>query len=330
MASRAAGGIDPAFDSHLAMDLVGVTEEAAIAAARLRGRGDEQAADLAAMAAMHQALDCLSIAGTIVVGEGDAGDVPHLYVGENIGRGKGKRLDVAADALEGTTICAKNLPNSLALVAVAGPGCLLRVPNIYMDKIAVGPGYPEGVIDLAAPPARNIAAVAEAKGVPASELTVCILDRPRNMRLIAEVREAGAGIRLIGDGDIAGVIHVASPDETGIDLYMGSGGAPEGVLAAAALRCTGGQMFGRLLVLNDDHLRKTRDYGIDDPGRVYSVAEMASGPVLFAATGITDGNFLDGVRFRHDRVHVHSIVMGSNSGIIRAIRGTRPDTAKGA
>ncbi|ODN69805.1 class II fructose-bisphosphatase [Methylobrevis pamukkalensis] len=316
-------------DRMLGLDIVRVTEAAAIAAARLRGRGDEQAADQAALAAMHAALAGLPFPGKVVVGEGDKGEAAHLFVGETIGHGKGMVFDIAADPLEGTTICAKNLPNSLSVIAVAGPDGLLHTPNIYMEKIAVGPGYPAGVVDLDAPARVNIAAVAKAKGVPAEEVTVCILDRPRHMRLIAEVRETGASIRLIGDGDVAGVIHTSDPEETGIDIYMGSGAAPAGVLAAAALRCTGGQMFGRLMVQNEDHLRLVKAAGIADPARIYAVEEMAKGEVLFAATGVTDGNFLSGVRFRGDRVRTHSILMSSATGTIRSIRSSHPDAAKG-
>ncbi|SON56312.1 Fructose-1,6-bisphosphatase class 2 [Hartmannibacter diazotrophicus] len=315
--------------SRLALDIVRVTESAAIAAARLRGRGDEAAADLAALDAMYQELNRLEVGVSIVVGEGEKDDVPHLYVGEKCGRSRGTKLDFAVDALEGTTICAKSLPNALTLVAVAETGGFLRTPNIYMEKIAVGPGYPEGIIDLEASPSKNVTDVAKAKGVPTSELTVCILDRPRHARLIAEVRETGAGVRLIGDGDIAGVIHTSDPDETGIDLYLGSGGAPEGVLAAAALRCTGGQMLGRLMVQNDEQMRLVNEHGIKDPSHVFSADEMAKGDVLFAATGVTDGNFLTGVRFLDSRIKTHSIVMSSASGTIRSIKSNHRDFTKG-
>ena len=233
-------------DRILTLELVRVTERAAVAAARLRGRGDEMAADQAAVDAMRQELNRLPISGTVVIGEGERDEAPMLYIGEEVGTRTGPEVDIALDPLEGTTICAKNLPNSLAVIAIAEKGNLLYAPDVYMEKIAVGPGYPAGIIQLDAPAAENIAAVAKAKGVPVSEITACIMDRPRHARLIEEVRATGASIRLIGDGDVAGVIHTTDPDETGIDIYIGIGGAPEGVLAAAALRCIGGQMQGRL------------------------------------------------------------------------------------
>ncbi len=268
-------------DRILTMELVRVTERAAVAAARLRGRGDEKAADQVAVDAMRQELNRLAIKGTVVIGEGERDEAPMLYIGEEVGTGNGPEVDIALDPLEGTTICAKNLPNALAVVALAEKGSLLNAPDVYMDKIAIGPGYPDGIIDIDADPADNIARLAEAKGVPVAEITACILDRPRHARLIEAVRATGAAIRLIGDGDVAGVIHTTDPDETGIDIYMGIGGAPEGVLAAAALRCTGGQMQGRLILDTPEKVERAAKMGISDPKKIYRADEMARGDVLF-------------------------------------------------
>ncbi|TIS74153.1 MAG: class II fructose-bisphosphatase, partial [Mesorhizobium sp.] len=251
-------------DRILTMELVRVTERAAVAAARLRGRGDEKAADQVAVDAMREELNRLAINGTVVIGEGERDEAPMLYIGEEVGSGKGPAVDIALDPLEGTTICAKNLPNALAVIAIAEKGSLLFAPDVYMDKIAVGPGYADGVIDIDASPAENIASLARAKGVAVPEITACILDRPRHGSLIEAVRATGAAIRLIGDGDVAGVIHTTDPDETGIDIYLGTGGAPEGVLAAAALRCTGGQMQGRLILDTPQKVARAARMGILD------------------------------------------------------------------
>lgn len=315
-------------DRILTLELVRVTERAAVAAARLRGRGDEKAADQVAVDAMRSELNRLPIMGTVVIGEGERDEAPMLYIGEEVGTGEGAEVDIALDPLEGTTICAKNLPNSLAVIAIAEKGSLLNAPDIYMDKIAVGPGYDEGIVDLEAAPADNIANLAKAKGVPVSEITACILDRPRHARLIEAVRATGAAIRLIGDGDVAGVIHTTDPDETGIDIYMGTGGAPEGVLAAAALRCIGGQMQGRLLINTDEKLARARKMGIEDPDKVYRTEDMARGDVLFAATGVTDGNMLSGVKFARDFTQTHTIVMRSSSGTVREIKARHQDLDK--
>lgn len=315
-------------DRILTLELVRVTERAAVAAARLRGRGDEKAADQVAVDAMRSELNRLPIRGTVVIGEGERDEAPMLYIGEEVGTGEGPGVDIALDPLEGTTICAKNLPNSLAVIAIAEKGSLLNAPDVYMDKIAIGPGYPAGTIDLDAAPADNIAALARAKGVPIEEITACILDRPRHHRLIEAVRATGAAIRLIGDGDVAGVIHTTDPDETGIDIYIGSGGAPEGVLAAAALRCIGGQMQGRLLLDSDEKLERAARMGIDDPARVYRAEEMARGDVLFSATGVTDGNMLAGVKFARDYIQTHTIVMRSSSGTVREIKARHQDLDK--
>ena len=315
-------------DRILTLELVRVTERAAVAAARLRGRGDEMAADQAAVDAMRQELNRLPIAGTVVIGEGERDEAPMLYIGEEVGTRNGPSVDIALDPLEGTTICAKNLPNSLAVVAIAEKGNLLYAPDVYMEKIAVGPGYPPGIINLDAPAIENITAVAKAKGVPLNEITACIMDRPRHARLIEEVRATGAAIRLIGDGDVAGVIHTTDPDETGIDIYLGIGGAPEGVLAAAALRCIGGQMQGRLQLNSDDKIARAAKMGITNPKKVYTMEEMAKGDVLFAATGVTDGNLLSGVKFARDYIQTHTVVMRSHSGTVREIKAKHQDMTK--
>jgi fructose-1,6-bisphosphatase II / sedoheptulose-1,7-bisphosphatase len=251
-----------------------------------------------------------------------------LYIGEEVGIGDGPEVDIALDPLEGTTICAKNLPNSLAVIAIAEKGSLLYAPDVYMDKIAIGPGYPAGTIDLDAPAAANIEAVAKAKGVPVAEITACILDRPRHAKLIEEVRNTGAAIRLIGDGDVAGIIHTTDPDETGIDIYLGTGGAPECVLAAAALRCIGGQMQGRLLLDTPEKVERAAKMGISDPNKKYDMREMARGDVLFAATGVTDGNMLAGVKFGRDSIRTHTIVMRSSSRTVREIKARHQDLDK--
>nr|WP_201285406.1 class II fructose-bisphosphatase [Chelativorans xinjiangense] len=315
-------------DRILTLELVRVTERAAVAAARLRGRGDEKAADQAAVDAMRTELNRLPISGTVVIGEGERDEAPMLYIGEEVGVGEGPAVDIALDPLEGTTICAKNLPNALAVIAIAERGSLLYAPDVYMEKIAIGPGYPEGIVDLDAPAVENVENLAKAKGVPVSEITACILDRPRHARLVEAVRATGAAIRLIGDGDVAGVIHTTDPDETGIDIYMGIGGAPEGVLAAAALRCIGGQMQGRLQLNTGEKLARAVKMGISDPKKVYRMDEMARGDVLFAATGVTDGNMLAGVKFGRGSIDTHTIVMRSSSRTVREIKAQHQDLDK--
>ena len=312
-------------DRVLVLELVRVTEAAAIAASRLIGRGDEKAADAAAVEAMRKAFDTLEIDGTVVIGEGERDEAPMLYIGEKVGGaiGTGPKIDIALDPLEGTTITAKAGPNALAVLAAAEKGCLLNAPDTYMDKLAVGPGYPEGIIDLARSPTENVRAVAEAKGVAPSEIIVCVLDRPRHAGLIAELRGLGCGVVLIGDGDVAGVIAVTDPDTT-IDMYMGSGGAPEGVLAAAALRCVGGQFNGRLIFRNEDEKARARKWGIPDKdfGRIYKLEELAKGDCIFAATGVTSGSLLDGVkRLRGGKMTTESVVMRASSGTVRWIKG---------
>lgn len=309
-----------ALDRILTLELARTTERTAVAAARLRGRGDEIAADRAAVEAMRSELNCLPIDGTVVIGEGERGEVEKLWIGEKVGNGRGPAVDIAVVPLEGTTICAKNLPNSISVVAIAEAGSLLKAPDVYMDKIAIGPGYPAGLVGLDRSPTENLKALAEAKGRPIAEITACVLDRPRHARLIEEVRAAGAAIRLIGDGDVTGVIHTTEPEETGIDIYMGIGGAPEGVLAAAALRCIGGQMEGRLMLDRPEKVARAKALGITDPSRIYGLEDMARGDVLFAATGVTDGNFLQGVKFGRQQVTTHTVVMRSSTGTVRWIR----------
>ena len=318
----------PALDRILTLELVRVTERAAVAPARPRGRGDERAADQAAVDAMRQELNRLPIAGTVVIGEGERDEAPMLFIGEEVGTRQGPKVDIALDPLEGTTIAAKNLPNALAVIAIAEAGSLLNAPDVYMSKIAIGPGYPVGTVDLDAPAAANIQALATAKGVPVNEITVCVLDRPRHARMVEEIRATGAAIRLIGDGDVAGIIHVTDPDETGIDIYMGIGGAPEGVLAAAALRCIGGQMQGRLVINSDEQRERAIRMGVTDVDRKFDMAEMARGDVLFAATGVTDGNMLAGVKFGRRSITTHTVVMRSSSGTVRWIKAEHQDPEK--
>ena len=309
-------------DRVLVLEMVRVTEAAAVAASKLIGRGDEKAADHAAVEAMRAALNSLEIDGTVVIGEGERDEAPMLFIGEKVGlsQGSGPAIDIALDPLEGTTITAKGAPNAMAVLAIAEHGCLLNAPDVYMDKLAVGPGYPAGVIDLAATPTENIRSVARAKGVDPSELIVCVLDRPRHEALIAELRGLGCGIQLIPDGDVAGVIAVTNP-ETTVDVYMGSGGAPEGVLAAAALRCVGGQFQGRLLFRNDDERARADRWGVTDLDRIYHLEDLAKGDCIFAATGVTDGSLLKGVKRRRDRVSTESIVMRASTGTVRWVRG---------
>jgi len=310
-------------DRVLVLEMVRVTEAAAIGAAKLIGRGDEKAADAAAVEAMRAAFNELYMDGTVVIGEGERDEAPMLYIGEKVGNaiGTGPKIDIALDPLEGTTICAKAGPNALAVLAVAEEGGLLNAPDVYMDKLAVGPGYPEGIISLAKSPSENVKAVAAAKGVDPSEIIVCVLDRPRHAELIAELRALGCGVALIGDGDVAGVIAVTD-EETNIDMYMGSGGAPEGVLAAAALRCVGGQFNGRLLFRNDDERGRARKWGIEDLNKIYTRDELARGDCIFAATGVTDGSLLRGVKRRKNgTLTTESIVMRASSGTVRRISG---------
>ena len=306
-----------AMDRNLALEAVRVTEAAALAASRLMGRGDEKAADQAAVDAMRRALNDLTIDGTVVIGEGERDEAPMLYIGERVGAG-GPKIDIALDPLEGTTITAKGGSNALAVIAMAEEGGFLHAPDVYMDKIAVGGGLPDGVVDLDRGPADNLAGLADAKGVAVADLVVCILDRPRHEDLIGAVRDAGSRIQLIQDGDVSGVIATSRP-ESGIDIYMGSGGAPEGVLAAAALRCIGGQFQGRLLFRNDDERARAERIGIEDLNRKYDLLELASGDVMFAATGVTSGTMLRGVRRFAGGGYTHSMIMRSKSGTVRTV-----------
>jgi fructose-1,6-bisphosphatase II / sedoheptulose-1,7-bisphosphatase len=305
-------------DRNLALEAVRVTEAAALAASKLMGRGDEKAADQAAVDAMRQALNVLDIQGEVVIGEGERDEAPMLYIGEKVGTGKGPAIDIALDPLEGTTITAKGGANALAVLAFADRGKFLNAPDVYMDKIAVGGGLPEGVVDLDASPKENLTNLARAKKVEIGDIVACILDRPRHAELIAKVREAGARIRLISDGDVSGVIATSTPD-SGVDIYLGSGGAPEGVLAAAALRCIGGQMQGRLLFRNDDEKGRAKRLGIADLARKYNMLDLAAGDVMFACTGVTDGPMLKGVRRFAGGASTHSLVMRSKTGTVRVI-----------
>lgn len=306
-------------DRNLALELVRVTEAAAIAAARWIGRGKKNDADGAAVEAMRKAFDTVAIDGTVVIGEGEMDEAPMLYIGEKVGCG-GPQMDIAVDPLEGTSITAKGGPNAIATVALAEKGNFLHAPDIYMEKIAVGGGLPEGVVHLNASLQENLKNLALAKGVDISDLMICMLDRERHAEMIAKIREAGARIMLLGDGDVAGVIAASQPN-TGVDMYLGSGGAPEGVLAAAALRCIGGQMQGQLMFEDDAQIARALTMGITDPKRIYAIDEMAKGDVMFAATGVTSGAMLNGVRREGLGAVTHSIVMRSKSGTVRYIEG---------
>ena len=303
----------------LSFEIVRVTERAAVAAARLRGRGAEKKSDQAAVDAMRRELGSLPIDGTVVIGEGEMDEAPMLYIGEQVGTKSGPKVDIAVDPLEGTTLCAKNMPGAIATIAMADHGAMLHAPDIYMDKIAVGPGYPKNVVDLDAPADQNILALAKAKGVKPEAITAMILDRPRHADIIAAVRKVGGAVSLISDGDVAGVIHTAEPDKTGIDIYLGIGGAPEGVLAAAALRCIGGQMQARLIIDTDEKRERAAKMGIKDPRKKYQIENMVRGDCLFAATGVTDGRMLRGVKFRKNMIETETVVMRSVTGTVRRI-----------
>ena len=310
-------------DRNLALEVVRVTEAAALASAREMGSGDRMHADHVAVEAMRAAFEKLDIRGTVVIGEGERDEAPMLYIGEKVGRaiGTGPKIDIALDPLEGTTITAKAGPNALAVLAIAEQGGLLNAPDVYMEKMAIGPGYAADTVSLDRSVTENIQSLAQAKGVLPNEIMTCVLDRPRHDKLIAELRGLGCGIVLIPDGDVAGVIAVTNPDTT-IDIYLGSGGAPEGVLAAAALRCVGGQFQGRLLFRNDDERGRARRWGIEDLNRIYLLDDLAKGDVIFAATGVTDGSLLKGVKRLRDRtVTTQSVVMRASSGTVRWVSG---------
>ncbi|MEO0399468.1 MAG: class II fructose-bisphosphatase [Pseudomonadota bacterium] len=306
-------------DRIFTMEVGRCTEAAAVAASQMIGRGDKEGADQAAVNALRTAFNKLEMQGTVVIGEGERDEAPMLYIGEEVGSGTGPKVDIALDPLEGTTLTAKAMANALAVVAMAQGGTLLHAPDVYMDKIAVGPGYPDGVVDLDASVEDNITALAKAKGCPASEITLCVLDRDRHAAIIASARKMGARVFMIPDGDVAGVFHTTE-SHTGIDMYVGSGGAPEGVLAAAALRCVGGQMQGRLLFRNDDERERAARAGITDLNRKYGLRDLASGDVIFAATGVTNGTMLDGVKWENSHISTHTVVMRSKTGTVRYIR----------
>src|SRR3984957_20319115 len=312
----------------LTLEIVRVTERAAVSAARLRGHGNEKAADQAAVDAMRRELNKLPIEGTVVIGEGERDEAPMLFIGEKVGINAGPMVDIAVDPLEGTTLCAKNMPGAIATMAMAEGGTLLNAPDVYMEKIAVGPGYPKGVVDLDASPEENIRALAAAKGVRPQDITALILDRPRHADLIEAVRKVGAAVRFITDGDVAGVIHTADPQTTGIDIYLGVGGAPEGVLAAAALACIGGQIQGRLVLDTDEKRGRAAKMGIKDPAKKYRMEDMVRGDCLFAATGVTTGSLLEGVRFKPGTVETETVVMRAATGTVRWIRAEQRQLEK--
>ena len=314
-------------DRNLALEVVRVTEAAALSASKWMGRGDEKAADQAAVDSMRIALNGMDIDGTVVIGEGERDEAPMLYIGEKVGTGKGPKIDIALDPLEGTTICATGGPNALAVIAMAVDGGFLNAPDVYMDKIAVGPGLEKDIVNIDDSPNNNLKNLAKAKDLDISDLVVCILDRPRHEELIAKTREAGARIMLISDGDVAGIIATASKD-TGVDMYVGSGGAPEGVLAASALRCIGGQMWGRLTFRNNDEKGRADRLGISDYNKIYSLNELAHGEVMFAASGVTDGSMLRGVRRWNSGASTQSIIMRSKTGTVRTISAEHNFTKK--
>jgi fructose-1,6-bisphosphatase II / sedoheptulose-1,7-bisphosphatase len=311
----------------LSMEIVRVTERAAVSAARLRGTGEKNAADQAAVDAMRRELNKLPIDGTVVIGEGELDEAPMLFIGEKLGFRTGAKVDIAVDPLEGTNLCAKNLPGAIATIAIAEGGTLLHAPDVYMEKIAIGPGYPRGVVDLDAPAGENILALARAKGVKPEHITAMLLDRPRHAGIIAEIRKAGAAVSLITDGDVAAVIHTAEP-KTGIDIFLGVGGAPEGVLAAAALRCIGGQMQCRLVLDTEERRERSLKMGIESPDKKYEIEDMVRGDCLFAATGVTDGPMLRGVRFGRHVIKTETIVMRSVTGTVRRIIGEHRELGK--
>ena len=319
---------EPVTGRNLALELVRVTESAALAASRWMGLGRKNEADGAAVAAMRRAFDSVAISGTVVIGEGEMDEAPMLYIGEQVGMG-GPPMDIAVDPLEGTNPCAKGAPNVLAVIASADHGNFLHAPDVYMQKIAVGPGYQKGVVELDASPAENVRRLAKAKGVDPSAITVLVLDRPRHADIINGVRSTGAAVRLITDGDVAGVIHCATPDETGVDMYMGTGGAPEGVLAAVALRCIGGQMQCRLILDSEEKRERAHKMGVSDPRMIYGIEDMAKGDCLFAATGVTTGSLLSGVKFRKDGViETETVVMRSVTGTVRYIKAEHRELKK--
>ncbi|MFN7598604.1 MAG: class II fructose-bisphosphatase [Cereibacter sp.] len=311
-------------DRLLSLGLARVSEAAALASAGWIGRGDEKAADQAAVNAMRDQLNLLDIAGVVVIGEGERDEAPMLYIGEGVGTGTGPAVDIALDPLEGTTLTAKDMPNALTVIAMAPRGTLLHAPDVYMDKLAIGPGYPPDTVTLAMTPVERVQALARAKGCAPADITVCVLERPRHEDMIRDVRSTGAAIRLITDGDVAGVIHCAEAEKTGIDMYMGTGGAPEGVLAAAALKCMGGQIYGRLLFRTDDERGRAARAGVSDLNRVYTLHDLVTADVIFAATGVTQGSILNGIRREPGWVTLETILMRSKTGSVRRIEYRSP------
>ena len=311
-------------DRNLSLALARVSERAAIASALWIGRGDEKAADQAAVNAMREQLNKLDIKGVVVIGEGERDEAPMLFIGEEVGSGKGPDVDIALDPLEGTTLTAKDMPNALTVIAMGPRGSMLHAPDVYMEKLAIGPGYPEGIVSLDQSPAERVRLLAAARQCTTADITVCVLDRPRHEAMIAELRDTGAAIRLITDGDVAGIIHCAEAEATGIDMYMGSGGAPEGVLAAAALKCMGGQMWGRLIFRNDDEKGRAAKAGIKDLDRIYSRDDMVTEDVIFAATGVTDGSILPGIKREPGHLTTETILMRSKTGSVRRMSYRNP------
>ena len=316
-------------DRMLSLGLARVAEQAAIASADWIGRGDEKAADQAAVNAMREQLNKLDIKGVVVIGEGERDQAPMLFIGEEVGTGNGPGVDIALDPLEGTTLTAKDMPNALTVIAMGPRGSMLHAPDVYMDKLAVGPGYAEGVVTLDMSASERVKALAKAKGCLPSDITVCILERPRHEEMIVEVRATGASIRLITDGDVAGVMHCAEPHLTGIDMYMGSGGAPEGVLAAAALKCMGGQIYGRLLFRNDDERGRAAKAGITNLDKVYTRDEMVTADVIFAATGVTGGTLLPGIKREVGWITTETLLMRSKTGSVRRMNYRNPFNPQG-
>lgn len=311
-------------DRMLSLGLARVAEQAAIASAELIGRGDEKAADQAAVNAMREQLNLLDIAGVVVIGEGERDEAPMLFIGEEVGTGNGPGVDIALDPLEGTTLTAKDMPNALTVIAMGPRGSMLHAPDTYMEKLAIGPGYPEGIVTLDMPPATRVSALATEKGCAPSDITVCVLERPRHEDMIAEIRSTGAAIRLITDGDVAGVMHTADANSTGIDMYMGVGGAPEGVLAAAALKCMGGQMQGRLVFRNEDEKARASKAGITDFDKVYTRDDMVTQDVIFAATGVTGGSLLPAIKREPGWVTCETLLMRSKTGSVRRMSYRHP------
>ncbi|CUX80757.1 MAG: bifunctional fructose-1,6-bisphosphatase II / sedoheptulose-1,7-bisphosphatase GlpX [Roseibaca calidilacus] len=311
-------------DRMLSLGLARVSEAAALASAKLVGRGDEKAADQAAVDAMRRQLNMLEIRGRVVIGEGERDEAPMLYIGEEVGTGTGPEVDIALDPLEGTTLTAKDFPNALTVIAMAPRGSMLHAPDVYMDKLAIGPGFAPDTVTMDMSPSERVRALAKAKGCDPSDITVCVLERPRHEDMIADIRSTGAAIRLIMDGDVAGVIHCAESAMTGIDMYMGSGGAPEGVLAASALKCMGGQIYGKLLFRNEDEIARARRAGIEDLDKIYTRDEMVTGDVIFAATGVTDGSIVQGIRTEPGWVTTETLLMRSKTGSLRRMTYRSP------